>query len=250
MPYSKAFFELQLKFALKLTEKFERELGEILFYYTTFSKSFDLVERPFDQTNPVWKEYIEGLQTAKDKTDWTYTFYLNHTDSEPTSKDKVFHGHVMFGGFYYILRENGRIIRPHIIKLADDLSSHGPINKVRRQESIQNLTAMFRYIKENEKQADTVLGNSWMYNLEAYRSLYPPEYTKDMGKSTAHEFQFLAMWGQFFAWRWKVKDDLAKELLSRVEALQEFDNLKSCFPYQILRPRCNIQYFYDFYGIK
>ena len=86
-------------------------------------------------------------------------------------------------------------------------------------------------------------------NLVAYRRLYPPGHTRQKVESEAHEFQFLALWGQFFDWNWCVKEHLATELFNRLEALTDLEELRFCFPYQILMSRCHIQVFYDFYGI-
>ena len=68
MPYAKDFFALKLSCAHKLAKRFRRNLDDILFNYTTFSRSINLTaERPFDQSNPVWKTYIKGLRKLEGK---------------------------------------------------------------------------------------------------------------------------------------------------------------------------------------
>ena len=73
-------------------------------------------------------------------------------------------------------------------------------------ESIENLRRMFQHIKDNVSVAKTVKGNTWLYNLEAYRRLFPPDYTAQMEVNESHVFQFLSLWGQFFDRNWQVKD--------------------------------------------
>ena len=107
---------------------------------------------------------------------------------------------------------------------------------------------MFRYIKAHVPQARTVQGNSWLYNLDAYCRLLPPEYTSSMPISAEHEFQFLALWGQCFDRHWQVRSEIADVLLQRVDALSHLADLRQCFPYQIRQPRCSIDAFYTFYG--
>lgn len=249
MPYSKEFFALQLSYAHNLARRFRRNLRDILFNYTTFSRSIDITaERPFDQSNPVWKTYIKGLRKAVDDAEWTHVYYLNHCANDPVSKDEAFNGNILFGSFYFVLRDD-RVIRPHFIKLGDDSSPHSVISKKRMAESIENLRRMFQHIKDNVSVAKTVKGNTWLYNLEAYRRLFPPEYTAQMEVNESHVFQFLALWGQFFDRNWRVKNLLARELLNRIEALDCLANLRFCFPYQALMPQYDIQAFYDFYGI-
>ncbi len=250
MPYSKEFFALQLSCAHKLANRFRRNLDDILYDYTTFARSIELTpERPYDQSNPVWKGYIEGLRRAVDDAEWTHYYYSNHCAKDPTSTDEAFNGNMLFGSFYFVLRDN-RVVRPHFIKLGDDTSPNSPISKERLAESLANLTSMFQYIKDNVSGAKTVKGNTWLYNLEAYKRLFPPEYTAQMVANESREFQFLSLWGQFFDRNWQVKNLLANELLNRIDALNSLANLRFCFPYQSLMPELNIQAFYDFYGIS
>lgn len=250
MPYSKDFFAFQLSCAHALAKRFRRNLGDILYDYTTFSRSIALIpDSPFDQSNPVWQSYINGLGEAVDEAEWTHDFYLNHCADDPLSTDEEFNGNMLFGSFYFVLRDN-HIIRPHFIKLGDDTSPHSLIGKERMVESLGNLKNMFQYVKDNVGGAKTVMGNTWLYNLEAYRRLYPPEYTAQMVENDSHAFQFLSLWGQFFDRNWQVKGLLANELLNRISALNSLENLRFCFPYQALMPQFHIQAFYDFYGIN
>jgi hypothetical protein len=48
---------------------------------------------------------------------------------------------------------------------------------------------MFAHIRQHVPQATAVRGNSWLYNLEAYRRLYPPAYTAVLPESAEGEFQ-------------------------------------------------------------
>lgn len=239
MPYSREFFDLQFRFAEKVALKLSLPLEETLYTYTTFTKSFGDGEE--------WRDYMTGLRTANDPIEWTYNFYLPRSGSDLTSHDTTFHGHTLFGCFYYVIRDGG-IIRPHLIK--NDHSGRGVLNKERMPARQQELRAMFAHIRANVPEANTVLGNSWMYNLEAYRRLYPPQYTKTMPESDLDEFQFLARWGQFFDREWRVKESLADVLFARLDALEQLENLRYCFPYPILRPRYPIDCFYDFYGLS
>jgi hypothetical protein len=122
-----------------------------------------------------------------------------------------------------------------------------PLSRARVAVRQAELSSMFAYIKQQVPAARSVLGNSWMYNLEAYRRLYPQVYTQTMTVSSAEEFQFLALWGQCFDSRWQVRTDIAAELLRRVDALTNLADLRGCFPYQILQPQGAIDAFYAFY---
>jgi hypothetical protein len=237
MAYSRAFFDFQLTFASRLAAKFNLPLADTLYHYTTFTKSFD---------SGAWADYVAGLHQASDATTWTYQWYCNHQQPDPQPHDSQYDAHPLFGCFYFVLR-NADIIRPHFIK--NDLPGMRPLSQARVAVRRAELSQMFAYIKQHVPTARTVLGNSWMYNLEAYSRLYPPAYTQSMAISSADEFQFLALWGQCFDSRWQVRTEIAAELLQRVEKLANLANLRLCFPYQILQPRCAIDAFYDFYHL-
>ena len=243
MPYSRAFFALQLTFAGKLSEKFGLPLDEAYYRYTTLTKSLDIAS-PDD-----WEACMAALERAPDALDWIYRCYLTRREHEPelTPGDTEFHGYPLFGCFYYLVRDT-TIIRPHLIK--NDLPGMRPLSRERQTVRRAELQRMFAHIRQAVPAARTVLGNSWMYNLEAYRRLYPPAYTASLPASDEDEFEYLALWGQCYDYDWQIKQPIAQELLRRVDSLTDLDQLRLCFPYQILNPECPIEEFYDFYGVR
>lgn len=236
MAYSRAFFAFQLTFAQQLATKFQLPLADVIEQYTTFTKSFG---------RDGWDQYIAGLAHSADPVAWTYQWYWARRAPEPSPQDNTFAGHALFGCFYYVLRDEGVVVRPHFLK--NDLPGLGPLGRERSAVRQSELRAMFTHIRKHEPQAQIVLGNSWLYNLDAYRRLFPPVYTDNLPSSEYDEFQFLALWGQCFDRDWQPKADVTKELLHRVEALTHLSELRRCFPYQIRRPQCEIAAFYRFY---
>lgn len=107
---------------------------------------------------------------------------------------------------------------------------------------------MFAHIRQHEPQATTVRGNSWLYNLHAYRRLFPPAYTAVLPESEEGEYQFLARWGQLFDRAWDARQPEGERFLQALEQLTSLDDLRHCFPYQIRQPRAAIAHFYAFYG--
>ncbi len=242
MPYSRAFFALQLTFARKLSEKFHLLLGETYYRYTTLTKSLHIAG--MDD----WHACMAALEYAPDALEWVYQCYLarREREPEPTPDDTAFYGHPLFGCFYYIVRDT-TIIRPHFVK--NDLPGMRPLRHDRLLVRRAELQRVFAHIRQAVPTARTVLGNSWMYNLEAYRRLYPPAYTASLPASDEDEFEYLALWGQCYDYDWQIKQPIAQELLRRVDTLTDLGLLRLCFPYQILNPECPIEEFYEFYGV-
>jgi hypothetical protein len=243
MPYSRAFFALQLTFAGKLREKFRLSLSDAYYRYTTLTKSLNITGADD------WQACMAALERAPDALDWIYQCYLARHEDEPvlSPSDTEFHGRPLFGCFYYIVRDT-TIIRPHLIK--NDLPGMRPLSRDRQAVRRAELGRMFAHIRQHDPAVRTVLGNSWMYNLEAYRRLYPPAYTASLPASDEDEFEYLALWGQCYDYDWQIKQPIAEELLRRVDALTDVSQLRLCFPYQILNPECPIEEFYNFYAVQ
>ena len=97
MTYAKAFFDLQLEFALRVSALSGLPLARTVLEYTNFFIRFGL-GRGFDPAHPIWQEYLAGLPEAGDADEWTYRFYL--TRSQGTGAPPVV---ATFGCFSYAL---------------------------------------------------------------------------------------------------------------------------------------------------
>ncbi|MEN9937566.1 MAG: hypothetical protein RLZZ387_4145 [Chloroflexota bacterium] len=235
MSYNQAFFAFQIAAARTLARRFALPLPDALFNYTTLPRS--AVRRE------AWPAFAAGLTEAEDAAAYTYQWYLGDHDPDPQPGDTQFHGRPLFGCFYYLVRDE-TVIRPHFIK-NDQTAS--PLSRARAEVRRAELRAMFAHIRQHEPQATTVLGNSWLYNLPAYRRLFPPAYTAELPEGEDGEFQFLARWGQLFDCRWDVRLPHGERFLVALEELASLDDLRHCFPFQIRQPHCAIAHFYDFY---
>jgi hypothetical protein len=235
--YTPAFFDLQLRFAKTLVARVNLSLADVLHNHTTFTKSLHIAHADD------WAVFMAGFDGATNKLNWTYQWYMTrHSDTPALTPDATtYYDHPLFGCFYFIVRDT-TIIRPHFVN--NDLPGARPLSRARKDARHAELRRMFGYIKQHVPHATTVLGNSWLYNLHAYRRLYPSAYMSAMAVSTKDEFQFLALWGQCFDHRWQVKEIVAHELLRRVEMLTDLSQLRWCFPYQILQPVCSIDTFF------
>jgi len=127
-----------------------------------------------------------------------------------------------------------------------DISGYGPLSKERMSVRLQELKALFAEVKKQHPDVLLVRGNSWLYNLAAYKRLFPPQYTKTM-KMVDGEFQYLSLWGQFVRRNGQVHEDIASSFLFSLHKHDTLEGLKRCFPYQVMGPECPISYFYGFY---
>lgn len=239
MTYTREFFAFQLTFAQRVADRFGLAFADAVQRYTTIAKGI----RGDD-----WEQFRARLQ-AGDPAQWAFDWYVARRDPDPQPNDAEFYGHALFGCFYYEARkdEAGQetIIRPHFIK--NDQPSCRSLGRERLAVRREELRRMVQHIQEHVPMAQTVQGNSWMYNLAAYRRIFPPAYTATLPATGYEEFRFLALWGQCFDRNWQPKPAITEELLRRVDQLEELAALQSCFPYAVLRPQCGINEFYHFF---
>ena len=240
--YAKEFLTLQVKFAEKIAEVSNQALKDVMIDYTMLRNLFNL-RVSHEIPNPLWDAFIEGLGTSDVPEDWTYNFYLQRMDAEPTSPDD----RQFFGCFSYVYPwRNTRKLRLHFENR--ETSEHGVLSKDRMSVRQSELLLMFRHIQANHPDVETVRGGSWLYNIPAYLRLFPPDYVKT-AKPVGYETEFWALWGQFIARNGSIRQPAVTQFLECLNKQRTVDGCLQCFPYQVLRPECPIETFYDFYNL-
>jgi hypothetical protein len=68
----------------------------------------------------------------------------------------------------------------------------------RKGRRLAELRALFCLARTQEELTPRVLGASWLYNLPAYRRLFPDKYLAS-ALPTAPKFQNMPLWGQTLA---------------------------------------------------
>ena len=238
MSYPQRFFDLNLRFARKVVEASGQPLEDVLLHYTNlyirFGLGWDLAA-----ANPAWREYLQGLARAEDAAEWTHRFYLEQRQAGPKPPDAP------FCCFSYTLADGGRV-RLHFHN--GEPPECSPLSKDRMGLRLAELESMFAHIRREVSAATSIIGASWLYNLEAYRRLFPPAYlaTAQLG---GDDFAYLPLWGQFVDHAGRVKEDLAARFLECLDRQRGLEGIEQCFPYQVLHLESPIQEFYSFYGV-
>ena len=238
--YVKKILTLQVRFAQKIAEVSNQTLADVLIDYTMLRTLFNL-RVSHDIPNPLWDAFITGLELSDNPEDWTYDFYLQRRTGNPDVSDN----RRFFGCFSYVYPWRGtKKLRLHFENR--ETSDHGTLSKERMATRKSELSAMFRYIQANHPDVETVRGGSWLYNIPAYLRLFPPDYVKT-AKPVGYETTFWALWGQFVARHGSVRQPAAAQFLACLKTQKTVKGCLQCFPYQVLRPECSIETFYDFY---
>jgi hypothetical protein len=235
--YAQRFFDLQLQFAHTVAALSGLPLERALLEYTNLYIRFGL-GREFNPAHPTWREYLAGLQNTHDAREWTYRFYSRCPDAMAAPAIVA-----TFGCFSYG-RSSPDAIRLHFENA--DADGHSSLGIDRLDRRLEDLAALFAHVKRTLRQPVRVVGRSWLYNLDAYRRLFPASYLATA--HVIHRFQNMPLWGQFLDRHGNVKETMARPFLERLECQSSFDGVHRCFPFQVLAVEAPVQEFYDFYG--
>jgi hypothetical protein len=166
------YFEAQLRLARRLAELTGARLSETAFRVTNFHRRLGMGV-PGETPSAAWRDYAARLETtaglAAQVTLTQETFLTASEEFLPPP------GQTAFGCFAHSpLGEDG-MIRIHFYNLDTD-EAGGPLaaGKVARRKA--ELATMVAHIRAAHPQALGIRGTSWLYNLEAYRRLFPPAY--------------------------------------------------------------------------
>jgi hypothetical protein len=214
-------------------------LSDALLKYTNFYIRFG-AGREFDPAHPVWQEYLAGLRAASDPGEWTYGFYL--TRPENVAPPALV---ATFGCFAYSCLSDSRL-RIHFRNA--ETAGHSPLGIDRRGRRWTDLTALFSHVKGHASQPMRVIGASWLYNIDAYRRLFPASYLAT-AQVAEGRFQHMPLWGQFVNRHGEINESMQRRFLERLERQSSLDGLDQCFPFQVLSVEASTPEFYQFYGV-
>lgn len=259
--YSKDVLSLQLKFAEKIAQVSGQPFEYVLFEHTMLAANILRIDA---DTDPAWQEYLHGLSQCHNRDEWTYEFYLQMERMATSSDSRVMY----FGCFYYYYPwRDTRDIQLHFRNR--ETSGEAPLSRLRAPIRRGELKQMFQHVRTHHPDAERVRGGSWLYNIEAYRRLFPPAYistarpadyetsrwaslwNRSLDRNSLFQWPtYTAMCGQFLDRNRDTRKVPVQEFLSCLEQQATIEGCLSCFPYQVLIPRCPIDVFYNFYGIE
>ncbi|GAP15640.1 hypothetical protein LARV_03432 [Longilinea arvoryzae] len=235
---SQEFFELNLAFAEKMAALVGQPLPDALFEWTHCYLAFGL-GREFYRDHPLWQDFLGGLAAAQDRAGFTYRFYLNHY----RPKTPLQHA---FGCFSYDPWDGGRI-RLHFRDA--EQPQFLPLSRARAPVRKAELKALFADVRANLPQAQSVVGGSWLYHLEAYRRLFPPAFLASARPSPDLETRYLTLWGQFLHRDGSLRLDSAARFRRCFEQKNTPSEALGCFPLSVLWLEAPLDVFYTHYCV-
>lgn len=238
------YFDLQLRFADRLAATAGRPLSEVLGEVTNLHRRFGLGRLDPAAPGPEWRRFVTGLTerpAAEDRMAWTLAAY------ETAPPEPLPPGQTAFGAFACELADPDGLIRIHFHNLTQDEGPDGPLARSRAATRRAELTAMFAHIAATQPQARRLGGASWLYNLEAYRRLFPSVYVESRTPCPEpHRLSGSSTWGQVIDHRGALRPGLREQLL---EGPLDPEKPWRAFPLPALMTHAPLDAFYDFYGV-
>nr|WP_241019077.1 hypothetical protein [Paraburkholderia sp. Tr-20389] len=214
---------------------------QALLHYTNFYIRFGL-GREFDTNHPVWRIYIDGLSNAAEPVEWSWRFFLTRPHVPPPLLVATF-------GCFSFSNAGNDAIRLHFA----NTESHdcSPLSSERIGARRAELRALFDHverIRQTRRAIQRVLGTSWLYNLPAYRRLFPSGYI-DTARELSSRFQSMSLWGQFLDRHGNVRPDMRALFLERLARQTGVHEIAQCFPLRALAVDAPIALFEGFYDV-
>jgi hypothetical protein len=236
----RGFFEIQLLFAQAIADRTSHSLSDACLEFTNLHRRLGLGRADGGSHSAEWTRYAAGLDrcaSRSDRLEWTVAFFV---DVAP--KASATHS---FGCFSYEL-QSPDVVRIHFSN-RDSADGCGPLARAKADRRKSELREMFRFIRAHHPSARAVRGSSWLYNLEAYRRLFPPKYAASTFVPERVRLDGTSSWGQLLDFRGFVKSSVRQDLLDNIGNLDISAPWKA-FPMLALGAQGSIEHFYQFYG--
>ncbi len=240
------YFELQLLFAERLAELGSLSMTEAVGRYTNFHKRFGLGAIEAAPPSLAWTRYTQALEplgSTRARLAWTKAFFAGQAEERSPDYRRE------FGCFACDPPDEAGVLRIHFLN-RDDPGDPGPLSQESIPRRRRELRDMFTFVQRHHPSALQVRGGSWLYNFEAYRRLFPPEYGESRAPMTGfRRLTGSSSWGQFLDRREAVRPDLRARFLENFTGLDPAAPWRA-FPIAPLITSAPIALFYAFYEIE
>lgn len=238
------FLEVQLRLARRMAELTGSTVSACARDNTNFHRRFGLGDDR-EPVAPLWAQYavrLDQLTDLAEQVSWTQDIY-RQAPEEP-----VLAGRARFGCFACEAPSGEGVVRIHFSNRDTD-ETGGPLANAKIAARVAEITAMLRHIREVHPGAIRIQGGSWLYHIEAYRRLFPPDYVASRTPWTGRITPTgMSSWGQLIDSRERIRPDIRDALIANLETLDRAAPWLA-FPFQVLSVTAPMESFYRHFGV-
>jgi hypothetical protein len=239
------YFEIQLRFAARMAEVGGLSLGEAAYRHTNLCRRFGQGIPVLSEPTEEWLGFAERLEAARSTAE--QVALCQATFREVVDEKLPLAGQEGFGCFAFEPPKDGLVKIHFNNKDTDDAG--GPLASTKAERRRGELAAMTRRITEKHPDATHIVGRSWLYNLEAYRRLFPPPYaaTREVAPGPIH-LSGTSSWGQMIDSREAIRAEVRDALVANLSDLDP-EAPWTAFPFRVLAVQAPVATFVRFYEV-
>lgn len=239
-------FEVQLRLARRLAELTGEPLGETVLRHTNLHRRFGL-GRISAGVDPAWATFAAALERTAELAGQVALVQATFIASPPETHPGP--GRTAFGCFACddTVASDGSV-QIHF-RNGDTDGAGGPLVKNKLARRRAEMAALVAHVRATRPEATHIRGRSWLYNLESYRRIFPPDYgasCRDIGNEPVR-LDGNSLWGQVIASDHGVRVGARDALVAALPTLDPAAPWKA-FPLAVLETRAPLDSFLDFYG--
>jgi hypothetical protein len=236
------YFEIQLLLAERMAERRRLALGAAALQFTNLYRRFGLGRAAPGEVQPaVWRRYaerLEALGSSAERLDWTLECFRDAAGEEAPAPNR-------FGCFRFDPPDGDGVVRIHFNNRDGD-DGIGPLAASKTPRRLAELKAMIARLRADHPKAATIRGGSWLYNLDAYRRLFPDEYAASIWTPEAVRLDGTSTWGQVLDRNGAVKPAVRETVLRNLDTLDDQAPWLA-FPLRALAAQAPVEAFHRFY---
>jgi hypothetical protein len=238
------WFALQLHFAEEFESRTGLPLDTVVTFYTNLHRRFGFGRPSKEDSPPEWEAFVRRLaafQTRAQRIDFTKAFARERLVNWSGTGER------QFGCFSFEPPKEG-VIRIHFSP-NDTQDGIGPLARQKCSRRVDELAKMFAFIRrEHGVEGKYVAGGSWLYNLDAYKRLFPSAYIASLRIHTKPNALFGgSWWGQFVDHRENVVADRVATFSENLRCLDSAEVWK-VFPLPAMTALAKVDDFHERYG--
>lgn len=239
-------FEVQLRLARRMAELTGAPLGEMALRHTNLHRRFGL-GRISAGVSPAWTPFAQALERLTAVGDQVALTQATFRDAPPETYPGP--GRTAFGCFACddATAADGSV-QIHF-RNADTDGQGGPLALAKLARRQAEMAALVAHLRATRPEATHIRGRSWLYNLDAYRRVFPPDYGAAC-RSIGDERVGLdgnSLWGQVIARDEGIRAEARDALLAALPGLNPAAPWKA-FPRPVLATRAPLTSFEAFYA--
>ena len=229
----RAFFAVQAAFADRWTAVAGIPLADAALATTTWYHQVGGFGRDFDAAHLGWRTLTTQLAIADDAAGLLHATAraTARATASPSASASVL-------GFAW----NAEEFEIRLTFRCDRPGNVSPLASSELATRRAELRELVELALREHPDARWIRGRSWLYDLEAYRRIFPSAFIRELTRLPP-DLQFLACWGQLLDRFGRVRADLAERFLTDVAAAATTDALEAAFPHPMLETRMDAHAF-------